>query len=260
MSNFLFKKGLSGFLAILCLIVILNLFEKDIRNFFYSISAPLQEIFFNSGKKTKDFFAIFIKTSQIQKQNQALLQENQFLKSEIAFLQELKQENTQLKQALDLELEKEFQLLLSRVISWNINQDFIVINKGNKNGALKDQVIITPQKTLIGKIAEVYANSSKIKMITDKNFSFPGKIQESELKGIIKGQGNEGLVFDLIPQDAEIELGQMVVTVNLDQVFPGGILVGEIESIEKSDLEPFQKAKIKPAFDLRALDFVFLIW
>lgn len=259
MSNSLFKRRFSGILLIICLILILNLFEKDIRNFFYFISASWQEFFFEAGKKTTNFFAIFIKTSQIQKQNQAILQENQFLKSKIANLQELKKENENLRQALGLELQKEFQLLFAQITLRQPSQDFILINKGNEYGIMSGQPVITAQKTLIGKVAEVYTGFSRIKLISEQNFSFPGKIQEKELGGIIKGKGQGELVFDLIPQNEQIEPGQTIVTVNLDNLFPGGILVGEIETIEKSDLEPFQKAKIRPAFDLKTLDFIFII-
>jgi len=259
MGFFLDKKWTKIFIIGILILACLNLFEKDIRNFFYSVSAPLQKVFFTRGKNIADFLAVFTKTGQIQEQNQLLLFENQDLKAKITLLKELEKQNKELKQALGLELQKDFQLLSANVISRQTSQDFILIDKGLGYNILPGQVVITPQKTLIGKVAEVFQDFSRIKLISDKSFSFPGRIQGAEFDGIVKGASNQGLAFDLIPQEAEIEMGQAIVTVNLDRVFPGGILVGEIESIEKSDLEPFQKAKIRPAFNLKTLDFVFVI-
>ena len=259
MGFFLDKKWTKIFVIGILILACLNLFEKDIKNFFYSVSAPLQQIFFIRGKNTAAFLAVFTKTKEIQKQNQDLLLENQFLKTQIISLQELKKENQALQQALGLELQKNFQLLSAQVTFWEQSQDFILIDKGLEHNILLGQAVITPQKTLIGKVAEVFQDFSRIKLISDKSFSFPGRIQDAEFDGIVKGTSNQGLVFDLIPQDAEIQIGQAIVTVNLDRVFPGGILVGEIQSIVKSDLEPFQKAKIRPAFDLKTLDFLFII-
>jgi len=176
----------------------------------------------------------------------------------------LEEENKALKQALNLNLADDFDLLLSYFISKDPFSDSFLINKGKNQGILKGMTVISSQKSLIGKIKEVYDDFSRVVLITDKTFSFPCKIQkeseESEdITGIAKGKGNFELFFDLIPQEKQVSPGQKVVTVSLDGEFPKGIFVGEIEAIEKSDLHPFQKAKINPNFDLGNLEVLFVV-
>lgn len=257
--RFLKKKEILILIISIVILVFLNLFEKETRNFFYSLSQPFQRIFYSFGQRISDFFEMFSKTREIQEENKALWLENQGLKSQIAFLKELKKENEVLRESLDLGLQEDFQLLFSYIISRDPSQDFILIDKGASDGVLKGQVVITPQKALVGKIEKVSDNFSRVILITNKSSSFPAKIQPEDLVGIIKGQGNFTLFFDLIPQETEIQQGQEIVTVSLEGAFPKGIFVGQIDSITKSDLVPYQKAKIKPAFDLKNLEFIFVI-
>lgn len=261
------------FAVLLSLLISINLFQVKFKNFVYFLSAPLQKNLSKAGKEISNFFEVIFKMKDLEKQNKTLLIENQELKSQTALLKELEKENKILRESLELGLQEDFQLSLSYIISKDPFRDSILINKGARDGTFEDMVVVTPQKALLGKVEKVYDNFSRVRLITDKGFSFSGRIQPEivasetteqslryeDVTGIIKGGGNFELFFDLIPQEAKIQTGQQVVTISLDGAFPKGLFVGEIESIEKSDLQPYQRAKIKPAFDLTNLEFVFVI-
>ena len=178
---------------------------------------------------------------------------------EIAFLKELRKENEKLREALKIGLEKEFQLIEARVISKDFSQDSILINKGLKGGIFEGAVVIISQKLLLGKIGEVYENFSEVILISNEEISFDAKISDKEVYGVVRGEGNSEFYFGLIPKEADVSEGELVITTPLGGIFPGGLLVGEVEEIEKSDVEPFQKTKIKPLFDFRELDILFII-
>ena len=262
MKKFSSKKEILILGALILLLFFLNAFQDKTKDFFYSLSEPLQIVFLEAGKKTADFFVFFARIKDLEKDNESLFAENQSLRSQIVFLKELEKENKALRNALELNLQEDFQLLLSYFVSKDALSDSILIDKGEKDGVLEGAAVLTPQKALLGKIEKVYNNFSVVTLITNKNFSFPCKIQtdnDNGVVGIIKGLGGVELFFDLIPQDAEIKPGQRVATVSLDGAFPKGIFVGEIEELEKSDLQSYQKARIKPAFDLGKLETLFVI-
>lgn len=260
MKHFLKKKEILFLLLVVSLLIFLNLFEQKTKNVLYSLSEPLQKFLSKVGKKITNFFEIISKIGKLEKENKALLAENWQLKSQIVALKELERENEVLRKALNLNLQEDFQLLLSQVVSKDSFEDSILIDKGKNDGLLEGQVVITPQKTLVGRIEKVYDDFSKVMLITNKNASFPAKIQtEKEVSGIVRGRGNFELFFDLIPQEAEIQKGQKIATISLGGNFPKGLFVGEVETVEKSDLFPYQKAKIKPAFDLKNLETLFVI-
>ncbi len=150
-------------------------------------------------------------------------------------------------------LQKEFKLALAQVIGKDISQDSILINKGVQDGLLKNMPIITEQNVLVGRVSEVYDRFSKVMLISHKDSSLDAGL------GIVRGQGNFNLLFDLIPREQEIFQEDIVVTNGLDNDFPKGLLVGQIKEVKKSDLEPFQQAEIEPAFNISRLEKVFII-
>lgn len=266
------KIGAIIILLIIFIIVVLNLtgYQKEVKNLFYLISAPIQKTFWQVGDRVSDFFEAITEIKNLKKETENLKLKNQELLAEIVLLKELKKENEILRTALDIGLEKEFRLAIAEVLGKDISQDSLIIDKGSEDGISKDLPVITQQKTLVGKINEVYENFSKVQLLTDKESSFDAKISETpyqnefnagqaEIYGVVKGKGNFKLYLELIPGEEEIKEGDLVITTSLGGIFPGGILVGQIKEVKKSDIEPFQQAEIKPAFDIKELKMLFII-
>jgi len=270
--------------------IVLNLTnsaESGIKNFFYLISSPIQRVFLETGDNVSDFFGWILEVKIIKEENEKLSLQNQELLAENLLLKELKKENETLREALKIGLEKDFQLLLAKVIAKDISQDSILINKGLKDNISKGLPVITSQKVIIGRIGEVYDNFSEVILISNKESSFDAKISEKDsyppeegaslsagtprlptalpaeggapIYGVVKGKGNLELYLDLIPKDKEISEGDFVITSALGGIFPQGLLVGEIKKVKKTDIEPWQTAEIYPSFQLKELDNLFII-
>jgi len=254
------KMGIIGVLLIVFFVVLnLTSFSKEAKNFFYVISSPIQKTFWRAGDNISDFFEVISKTKKLKAEVDELELKIEELTAENARLKELKKENEVLREALGVSLEKEFKLLPAEVTGKEISQDFILINKGAKDGISRGLPVITQQKSLIGKIGEVYKNFSKVILISNEESSFDAKISETAIQGVVKGNGNLKLYLDLIPHEKEIKEGDLVVTTALGGIFPSGLLVGIIEEILKSDIHPFQKAKIFPFFNLKEIEILFII-
>ncbi|MDD2696791.1 MAG: rod shape-determining protein MreC [Candidatus Pacebacteria bacterium] len=241
--------------------VVLNLsgFTKNIKNFFYSVSSPIQKTLWQAGKNTSDFFSGIIEIKTLKKELDSLYTKNQELLGEIVVLKELKKENETLKEALDIELQKDFQLKIAQLIGKDISQDSILLDKGQKDGILKGMPVVTSQKMLLGRIGEVYDNFSEVILISNKQSSFDAKISEKEIFGVVRGKGNQELYLDLIPKEKEVSKEDLVITAALGGIFPQGLLVGKIKDVRKTDIEPFQTAEIEPEFNLKNLDYLFII-
>ncbi len=253
----------TGIVAVLILLifVILNLtgFSSKIKNFFYLVSSSIQQNLWRAGDKTSDFFEAISEIKSLKKENEEFKLRTEGLISENSSLKELKKENETLREALELDLRKDFKLVLAQVIGKDVSQDSILINKGTKEGILKGLPVITSQKILLGRIGQVYEDFSEIILISNKESSFDAKISDKEIYGVVKGKGNLELYLDLIPKNEEISQGELVVTAALGGVFPQGLLAGVIKGIKKSDVEPFQTAEIKPSFEIKELDNLFII-
>lgn len=253
------KRTILGVFIIFALIFLLNFFQKEVRSFFYLISSPIQKVFWQVGDRVSGFFGGFLQIKKLTNEIDELELKNQELFAEITALKELKKENQILRGALDVELQKDFKLMTARVIGKDISQDYLLIDRGSNDNIAKTMPVITQQKILLGRISEVYKNFSKVMLISDKESSFDGEIQGKDISGIVKGRGNFKLIFDLIPREKEISQGDIVISTSLGGIFPAGILVGQVENVEKSDVEPFQFVEIKPAFDINKINTLFLI-
>ena len=257
-----FRKNKAWLLIIIVFlfIFILNVFSKEVKGFFYSFSLPIQKVFYQVGDSTSDFLLNILKTQDLKDKADRLEIENQGLKTQVLGLGELEQENKSLKQALNIDLEKDFKLALGKIIAKDISQDFIMINKGKQDGISKDMPVITEQKIVVGRISQVYDRFSKVMLISNKQSSFDAQIMSySSCFGVIKGRGNSKLLFELIPQEETISQGDVVISSVLGGIFPNDLLVGEVKAVRKSDLESFQIAEIEPFFDISQTKNVFII-
>lgn len=234
-------------------------YQGGVRNFFYSLSAPIQKSLWGTGEKTVNLFKAILKSGDLQKELDELRFENQKLLSKIASLNTLREENETLRQALNVGLQNEFKLEFAEIISKDIDEDYILIDKGSGSGISENMPVITESKILLGRIGEVSKNFSKVMLISNTKSTFEAKIQDKEIQGIIDGKGDLSLSLRLLSQENDIQDGDLIITTALGGIFPKGLLIGEIKKIEKSDVKPIQEAIISPFFDLTRFRSLFII-
>ncbi len=236
-------------------------FDKNIKNAFFLVSEPTQKLFWQKGQSLNLFLETLGEIKDLKNRNEKLELKNQELKAEIAKLNGLKNENETLRKALNLELEKEFQLLMADVAGKDPFSDTLLINRGSGNGVAVGSPVITPEKILIGRVEEVFSNFSRVNLLSNKKSSVGAQVQaeNEEIVGLARGQGGFKITFDLIPQDKKIQIGNLLVTTALGGLFPKGLLIGEIVRIDDSDVKPFQTAQVEPAFDVENLKTLFVI-
>jgi rod shape-determining protein MreC len=174
--------------------------------------------------------------------------------------QEALLENRRMHELLKLRESGQQNIAAARVISRGIDQwsHTLVLDKGQKDGVLKDMSAITP-KGFAGKIFNVTDSYSKLLLLTDINFSAAVRIQESRKEGIVSGTGTRKVALKYIPYEEEIKIGDIVITSGLDQLFPPGIPVGFISKIDKQGTGHFQVIEVTPYVDDSKVEEVLII-
>lgn len=241
------------------LILSLNFFQKEVKGFFYTVSSPVQKYFWGVGSGISDFFGGIANFKNIKLENEELKLTVQGLIAENAALEELKQENATLREALEVGLQKEFRLAFVEIVSKDAGQESVLINQGYEYGLSEGMPVVTEQNVLLGKITEVYNNFSRVTLISDKESSFDAKISDKDITGVIRGKGSSDVDFNLVPQDKEIEEGDLIVSSSMGGVYPRNLLVGSVERVAKSDVKPFYEIEVLPFFNIQELDKVFII-
>lgn len=250
------------FFVLFVFFFLLNYFSLalKIKDTIFSFFCPLSSFLREKARKiTENFFLFFEEKKNIEQEKKKLEEEKNLLLSELKKLQDLKEENQQLRKALNLELQEEFNLLLANIIQLDILKGEIVIDKGRKDEVKEGDCLILGDKVVIGKVKKVLENFSIVSLIFSKNFIFSIKVgMEEEIYGIGEGKGGERILIRELPKK-EIKEKDIVFTSSFGGVFPPNLLVGEIEKIEKRDIQPFQKAIVKVFFNPREIKKVFVI-
>ena len=248
-----------GIPALVVLLVLLNFFSGGVRNFFYTVSSPVQKVFWGAGSNTSNFLGALLEINNFANNTSRLALQNQELMQQKLISQNLSSENQVLRQALGLGLEKDFKMVFAQIIQKDMSSDSILIDKGLADGVAKNMAVIDQQKTLFGKVSEVYSNFSKISLVTDKNFAVDATVQGKAVYGVVKGNGGSGISFELISKSAGLQNGDMLLTSALGGDFPKNLLIGEVQNIKNEDTKPFQSAEIKPIFNLDNAETLFVI-
>ena len=252
------SKFLIGAVVFLLLLIVLNFFISPIKNVFYALSLPIQKVFWSAGESSASFFSSFLKTGFLTKENENLKNENQKLLAQVAFFQSILQGNQAQSDVSTSCQNSGFKLVMAGIVGLDDN-DIISINKGSADGISEGMPVISQQNVLFGKIFKVYKNFSQVMLISDKKSSLDAEVQDRDVPGLVKGEGNFKVILDLIPRDKEVSSGDLIISSSLGGVFPPGILIGKVGNIKKNDIEPFQKIEIDLCFDITKIDKLFLI-
>lgn len=179
----------------------------------------------------------------------------------------LRRQNEHLKDALDIkESLYNYNLTPALVIHrspdrWN---EYIGINKGEQDGIERDMAVIT-SKGLVGKVMHVSQFTSTVQLLRDHDrtnrISAMVDAEDIEVFGFIEGfdEQSGALMLRKIEADAEIEVGQTVVTSGLGGIFPQGLLIGKIIRVEADEYGLTKNAYVEPSASFHNLDYVMII-
>lgn len=175
-------------------------------------------------------------------------------------LRELVQENTRLNGLLNFKQKSPLRLLAARVIgrspdSWSSS---VIIDKGRYNG-IKPGMAVVSFQGLVGSIVESSQNSAKVLLINDPNQGVSSIVQRSRQEGLVSGTLGTNLIMRYLPDDADIVIGDIVVTSALSQLYPKGLLVGRIVNIGREFSGLNRYAVVKPAVDLSNVEELLVI-
>jgi len=257
-------KVLFGLIFLFVFFGTLNIFPTQIKNSFYFISEPIEKMFWKTGGNASNFLKSFLNAGNLEKENESLKIENQKLLSEVSLLQDTQKKEQAVESFLANYSQDNFKLVLAGVIGLNTDSDVISIDKGSADGISEGMPVINQQKLLFGKVFKVYRNFSEVILISNKNNTLDVKIQQTDttkplIYGVIKGKGGLDVYLDLVPTDAEIKEGDVLITSALEGTFPKDLLVGKIIRKDKNDQKPFQTADVEPFFNIKEAENLFII-
>ena len=238
-----------------------NNYLSILRNSIAIAIYPLQSAVEIPSRLT-DWFDLRIKSKEILiKENQNLLSQQKINSSILQRYESLEQENERLKQILNAASNLDNKVEITRIISVNVNpyRHTIVIDKGERDGVYEGQVLLGADG-VIGQILHTNFLTSEAILISDSDHALPVEINRNGLRTIVLGNGSyTKLDVPYIPNNADIEIGDLLVTSGLGGKFPSGYPVARVDFIERDLSEQFYKVSAKPIAHLNQVREIMLL-
>lgn len=182
----------------------------------------------------------------------------------IVEIDNLKEEIKILKESLELNtILSDYDVISATTISRNLGYfyDTIILDKGSNDGVKINQAVTT-NGGLIGKVIKLTHTTSTVKLLTSMSsniqVSVQIKVNDKYLYGILTSYDNEQNVYIVegITDTKDIKEGFSVTTTGMGDIFPSGILVGEVTSITKDNFDLEAIIKVKPSININKIDYV----
>jgi len=133
----------------------------------------------------------------------------------------------------------------------------VMVDKGSSDGVVKGFPVVIPSG-VAGIVTDVASHYAKIQLVIDQNSAVDALVQKSRARGIFKG-GPDKYYLKYVLRKYEVALGDMVITSGLDGVFPKGLRIGYVSSINSYNTGIFQEISVTPYVDYDTIEEVLIL-
>jgi rod shape-determining protein MreC len=180
--------------------------------------------------------------------NQLQLQHQQDA-SQLLQLQASQLENQQLRTLASLPLSPGYTAQLVEVVyaERDVFKRRVLISKG-ADAKLEMGQVVMDDKGIVGQVTRVYPWLSEVTLITEKDRAVPVQVLRNGLRSIVFGAGDTSqLTLRFMPESADIQSGDVLVTSGIDGVYPQGIPVAKVIKVERDPSYPFARIFCLPS-------------
>jgi rod shape-determining protein MreC len=198
----------------------------------------------DSAEGAGQYFASLV---QLQKENAELRSRSLATASQLLRQEHLEHENRRLRALLDM---KERQPAEGRVaeILYTARDPFsrrVIIDKGMQAGIASGQAVID-DLGVIGQVTRVFPLTAEVTLLTDKDQAIPVKVQRNGLRAVAAGSGSGTMELRFLASNAEVQVGDTLVTSGLDGLYLPGLPVARIAHIDRDNSFAFARIRCEP--------------
>ena len=156
-------------------------------------------------------------------------------------MQAIQAENAQLRTLLDTKLGAEYTLKAAQIVylERDIFKRKLFVDKGSQANVLPGQAVVD-NHGVVGQVTRVYPWLSEVTLVTDKENAVPVQILRNGLRAVVFGSGNiSEIELRYQPINADIEVGDVLVTSGMDGTYPANLPVAKVTKVERDPAYPF---------------------
>ncbi len=233
----------------------MSAFDRSVRR----IGAPLEAAVSYSASMLGSFFERWVMQARLQDTNEELSAENRELRKQLREIAGLQEENTQLRRALQMRERVPEDMIPAERIGVDQSPFFRVLNIRIDRGSryTRPGMAVISADGVVGRIDKIFDDYSDVMLVTDARSKIAVEVARNRAQGILVGDAEDGCAVD-VPKDYEIEVGDLVQTSGVDELFPKGHPVGSVTSVEQL-VGDQQRLHVTPAVRFDRLDVVWVV-
>ena len=236
-----------------------------VRSTIATILTPAQSLMMKATDAIAGFTEYFTEFERLKAENEALKRELAEYKNKYYEIEDIIKMNEWLYEYLELAREHtEFNLIVADIIGLDEGNYMCVftLNVGTDDGVTADLPVITADG-IVGYVTEAGTNWSKVLTIIESASAVGAYVERTGELGLIEGS------FDLrtsgrckltyLATDSDVKDGDRVLSSGLGSIYPRGLVIGIVESVEPDQYSRTVTAYVRPTADLEGLTRVMVI-
>ena len=198
---------------------------------------------------------------QLHTENEELKSQALILQRELQKMEALAAENIRLRGLLNGAAQLDETVMVAEVIG--IDPDpfthELIINKGFREGVVAGQALVDA-RGIMGQVTTVNRYTSRVLLISDARHAIPVQVNRNGVRAIAAGKGSfDELELLHLPDTADIQSGDLLISSGLGGRFPFGYPVAVVETVRHDPGQPFAEVTVKPSARLARSRQVILV-
>jgi rod shape-determining protein MreC len=157
-------------------------------------------------------------------------------------------ENAQLRRLMDAREHLPVKSMMSEILydARDPSTRKIVLDRGQRGGVIRGLPVID-SAGVVGQVTRVFPFTSEVTLLTDKEQAIPVQVLRSGLRSVAYGRGHSNLLdLRFVAPNADIQVGDVLVTSGLDGVYPAGLAVAKVIQVESVGQGAFGRVVCQP--------------
>jgi len=238
-----------------------------LQNLSLTIAAPMENGLRDVADPISDFFRGIFNRGDLVRENERLREELERLQTETAATEDAQRRLQELEEALGVKENRPGDVFIVADVIAQDPSGFkraLAIDRGSKDGLDEGMVVLSKSGSLVGVVSLVYEEFAWLRLISDPNNAvniavLTGGGDGTEARGVAVGDMRSRLSLEMLPTEAQIQEGDLVITSGLGGNYPRTLLLGSVTSVEEKPQALSKRATVEPAADLSSLDTVLII-
>lgn len=239
------------FFLIICLVILISdlryRYLEVVRQGVAFITYPLQMAAYGPVRLGQTVAAYFSSVQALTQENAELKRRQVDVAGRLLRQDSIELENARLRALVEMKERQPVHGVVAEIL-YNARDPFsrrVILDKGAQDGIAAGQAVVD-DAGVIGQVTRIYPLQTEVTLLTDKDQAVPVQVVRNGLRAVMFGAGAGLLELRYLAANADVQVGDSVVTSGLDGVFLAGLPVAKVIRIDRDNSFSFARILCAP--------------